>query len=61
MKYTIILLIALVAFAASRSYPTLYKQCDSRWGSVTLGFGTKTICQAGCLMSSVAMSLSAIG
>ncbi len=61
MKYTIILIIALVAFASSKTYPTLYKQCDSSWGSETLGFGNKTICQAGCLVSSVAMSLSAIG
>ena len=40
------------------AYP-LYKQCDSKWGSNALGNGGgKTICQAGCLMSSMAMYMS---
>ena len=37
------------------SYP-LYKQCDSRWGSELIY--TKTVCQVGCLMSSISMGLS---
>jgi hypothetical protein len=36
-------------------YP-LYKQCDSRWKNDKMG--TKTICQVGCLMSSVSMAIS---
>ena len=40
----------------------MYKQCDPKWGSEQLGTSpTNTICKAGCLMSSVAMSLSGIG
>ena len=37
-------------------YFPLYKQCDSAWGSDLMV--TKTICQVGCLMSSVSMGLS---
>ncbi|CAM6001792.1 unnamed protein product [Sphagnum balticum] len=55
-----LLLLALVALAASRSYP-LYKQCDSKWGGEQLGTSSNTICKAGCLMSSVSMALAAIG
>jgi hypothetical protein len=36
------------------SYP-LYKQCDPRWGNNTMV--TSTICQVGCLMSSISMAL----
>eukprot|EP00042_Codosiga_hollandica_P033425 m.222825 g.222825 ORF g.222825 m.222825 type:complete len:360 (+) comp54184_c0_seq1:109-1188(+) len=35
-------------------YP-LYKQCDPRWGNDMIE--TQTICQVGCLMSSISMSL----
>jgi len=42
------------------SFP-LYKQCDSRWGSHRIGSSSKTICQVGCLMSSVSMVLDGIG
>jgi len=36
----------------------LYKQCDSRWANYRLGTSDQTICDAGCAMSSVAMSLA---
>ena len=39
----------------------LYKQCDSKWGSHRLGTSSKTICKAGCAMSSIAMSLYRYG
>ena len=55
--YTLLLLVALVA---ARNYP-MYKQCDSRWGNQKLGTSAKTICDAGCAMSSVAMALGGIG
>jgi hypothetical protein len=55
-----ILLALLVACAICRTYP-LYKQCDPKWGSHQLGTSSKTICQAGCLMSSAAMALSGTG
>jgi hypothetical protein len=54
------LLALFISVAFSRTYP-LYKQCDSRWGSHQLGTSSKTICQAGCLMSSAAMALSGTG
>ena len=37
---------------------TLWKQCDSRWGSNGLGTCSQTICSAGCAMTSVAMFLN---
>ena len=49
-----------VLLAVSAAYP-LFKQCDSRWGSNKLGTSAKTVCQAGCLMSSVAMVLNDCG
>ena len=58
MKYLI--LVCLIVACLSRSYP-LYKQCDSRWGNERLGTSSKTICQAGCLMSSAAMALTGCG
>jgi len=44
--------------AAAVNY-TLFKQCDSAWGSHALGTSaTNTICSAGCAMSSLAMVLN---
>lgn len=53
-----LILFALFLLLA-QTFPTfpLYKQCDSKWGSETLGFGPATICSAGCLMTSVTMML----
>ena len=56
----IIILSVLITLILCRSYP-MYKQCDSQWGSTPLGTSSKTICQAGCLMSSAAMALSGTG
>lgn len=56
----IIVACLLIVSALSRTYP-LYKQCDPAWGSHQLGTSSKTICQAGCLMSSAAMALSGTG
>ncbi|TNV84640.1 hypothetical protein FGO68_gene14701 [Halteria grandinella] len=39
-------------------YP-LFKQCDPAWGDNPLGVsGDRTVCQSGCLVSSVAMALN---
>ena len=51
--------IATLALTAA-TYP-LYKQCDARWKADQLGTSSKTICQAGCLMSSVSMVLADCG
>ena len=55
-----ITLAILVTLAFSYSFP-MYKQCDSKWGSEQLGTSSKTVCQAGCLMSSAAMALKGTG
>jgi hypothetical protein len=39
----------------------MYKQCDAKWGKDQLGTSSNTICKAGCLMSSIAMSLAGTG
>ena len=54
-------IIALATLAVIGSSYPLYKQCDSRWGSDKLGTSGQTICQAGCLMSSVAMVIADCG
>ena len=49
----------LKGYFVSDSNAPLYKQCDSKWGGNYIS--SKTICQVGCLMSSVSMGLSAHG
>ena len=56
----IVCLLGLAIAGAQPNYP-LYKQCDSSWANDQLGTSSKTICQAGCLMSSVAMALKGHG
>jgi len=47
------IIISALIIGLAVSYPT-FKQCDDRWGSNYLGVGGgETVCQAGCLMSSV--------
>lgn len=41
-------------------YP-VYKQCDPRWGNVTMGTDGDTICGVGCLMSSISSALAGTG
>ena len=41
-------------------YP-MYKQCDARWGSVVMGQNGETICDVGCLMTSITMGLAGTG
>lgn len=38
-------------------YP-VYKQCDPRWGSNVMGANNQTICDVGCLMSSISSALA---
>lgn len=58
IKYLLVVLFIVAVFG--RNYP-MYKQCDSQWANDQLGTSSKTICQAGCLMSSAAMALSGVG
>jgi len=39
----------------------MMKQCDSRWGKNRLGTSSKTLCQSGCAISSIAMALASRG
>ncbi len=57
---TTLFFFSIVAISNSRTYP-LYKQCDPKWGTKILGFGKQTLCQSGCLVSSIAMALKSIG
>lgn len=41
-------------------YP-VYKQCDARWGSNVMGANNETICDVGCLMSSISSALAGTG
>ena len=58
MRSTVVavLLLTVIGSAFARSYP-LFKQCDSKWGSDSLG-SSSTICKVGCLISSVSMALA---
>ncbi len=38
-----------------------WKQCDSKWGSVTLQNSAHTICKWGCLITSIAMQIARSG
>ena len=49
----------IIAFHVDK-YP-MYKQCDPRWGAVTMGGNGKTICEVGCLMTSITMGLAGTG
>ena len=47
---------SLAVFAST--YP-LFMQCDPRWANDYLGYaGNRTVCQSGCLISSVSMVLN---
>jgi hypothetical protein len=50
----------LIVLVSSRTYP-LYKQCDAQWASQQFSTSSKIICQAGSLITSVAMALKGIG
>jgi len=58
MMKIVLFLLVLVVVALSRTYP-MYKQCDPAWKNDQLGTSSNTICSAGCLMSSVAMAMTA--
>jgi hypothetical protein len=41
-------------------YP-MYKQCDPAWGDVKMGANGETICDVGCLMTSITMAMAGSG
>lgn len=56
----LISLLLLLVLSISRNYP-VFKQCDDQWGNDKLGTSSSTICQSGCLISSIAMALTGCG
>lgn len=58
--YKVLILAIISSLALTLNYP-MYKQCDSKWANERLGTSSNTICSAGCLMSSAAMALYAVG
>ena len=55
-----VLFLGLLILKTKSTFP-LFKQCDYRWGEDILGFGTDTICEIGCAITSVAMILNNYG
>jgi len=55
----IVLLNVLAIFGAFN--PPVYKQYDSRWSDIILGFGPDTIGHSGCLMTSVTSMAAGYG
>eukprot|EP01111_Echinosteliopsis_oligospora_P006974 TRINITY_DN21480_c0_g1_i1.p1 TRINITY_DN21480_c0_g1~~TRINITY_DN21480_c0_g1_i1.p1 ORF type:complete len:197 (-),score=40.17 TRINITY_DN21480_c0_g1_i1:72-662(-) len=66
MRAVFLLVATVVCVYASNvtvpvTYP-LFKQCNTSWGSINIGTSKNTtICQVGCLMSSVSMALNGKG
>ena len=64
MKVQVLIIALVIAGVLSagckvnRNAP-VYKQCDSKWGSLVMS--SKTVCQVGCLMSSVASGIASLG
>ena len=59
--FKLVVLLALSAAVINAWNPPTFKQCDSRWAHETLGYGPDTICQAGCLMTSVTSMVAGCG
>lgn len=60
MNKIVFVFISLLVVAFSRTYP-LHKQCDTKWKNDIVGGGSKTMCQVGCLVTSVSMALEGTG
>ena len=58
-----VVIFAILAFSALAAYPPFpkYLQCDERWGNEILGTSNYTICDIGCLISSVSSMLNGYG
>lgn len=56
----LITLILSITLVDSRTYP-MFKQCNPQWGNQQYDYSSETICQAGSLLSSLAMGLAGTG
>lgn len=59
MNKQAISLLFLYLIVSSSSF-ALWKQCDPRWANDQLGWGSDTICSAGCLMTSATMVITSL-
>lgn len=59
MKAVLFLLSATLCSYVSAAVFPLFKQCDAAWASNYLGYaGNRSVCQSGCLISSISMVLN---
>lgn len=56
----LITLILSITLVDTRTYP-IFKQCNPQWGNQQYDYSSETICQAGSLLSSLAMGLAGTG
>jgi hypothetical protein len=49
---------AIATIMAAATAGTLYKQCDETWADDYVGTSKRTMCQSGCLVTSIAMALN---
>ena len=61
MLFSKLAALTVLCFATAEAAYPLFKQCDSRWQSDLMGTSPNTICQAGQIISSVAMVLNGCG
>eukprot|EP01016_Furgasonia_blochmanni_P019229 TRINITY_DN215_c0_g1_i7.p1 TRINITY_DN215_c0_g1~~TRINITY_DN215_c0_g1_i7.p1 ORF type:complete len:291 (+),score=37.33 TRINITY_DN215_c0_g1_i7:126-875(+) len=57
MKVLAIFILALLGFEGYTEKWVYYSQCDPQWAGDHISTGSKTICQIGCLISSMAMAM----
>jgi len=61
MSIKICLILSLFIYSSfSAILPANYQQCDLRWKDTTIGFGSKTICENGSLLTSVAAMVDSL-
>lgn len=58
--FLIISYVGAFRFSSTLSTFQQWNQCDSRWASVKIGFGNKTICQHGDLLTSITMVVNSV-
>lgn len=51
---------AVIKHTEPVAYPR-FDQCDPRWGQAVMGGNGKTVCQVGCLLSSISSALAGAG
>jgi len=61
MNLKICLILSIFIYSSFSVFlPAVYQQCDPRWKDFFIGFGSKTICENGSLLTSVASIVSGL-